>query len=157
MKGAAQDGLALIGTWKLVTWTREVIDTGEVTNIFGQSPRGLITYTSDGRMFVLIVSEDRPRPGDQASMTDTDRVILFKSVVAYAGTYRRVANRVIHSVDISWNEIWTGTEQVRELEFDGTHLSLKTPPTPSPVDGKLAVATLIWQRLGDHAHHGASI
>jgi hypothetical protein len=64
------------------------------------------------------------------------RKTCLKSVVAYAGTYTRIGNRLIHHVDISWNEIWTGTDQAREFVFDGKHLLLKTPPTPSPIDGR---------------------
>jgi hypothetical protein len=80
------------------------------------------------------------------TMTDAERAQLFRTVVAYGGTYHREGQRLIHHVDISWNEIWTGTDQVREFVFDGKVLSLKTPPTPSPVDGKVAVATLVWER-----------
>lgn len=41
---------ALYGTWRLLSWIREVVGTGERSDIFGTSPHGFITYTRDGRM-----------------------------------------------------------------------------------------------------------
>jgi hypothetical protein len=135
-----------VGTWTLKSWTREVVDTGEVSHIFGTAPKGIITYGTDGRVTALIVAEMRKKPENMESMTDAERALLFRTVVAYSGTYRLNGQTLIHHVDISWNEVWTGTDQVREFVFDGKQLSLKTPPLPSPVDGKIAVATLVWER-----------
>jgi hypothetical protein len=35
-------------------------------------------------------------------------------------------DKVIHHVDISWNEVWTGTDQIRLFEVNGDILTLET-------------------------------
>jgi Lipocalin-like domain len=42
-----------------------------------------------------------------------------------AGTYSVAAGKVIHH-DISWNEVWTGTDQIRRCEANGNTLTLTT-------------------------------
>ena len=60
----------LYGTWRLVSWTREVVGTGERTDFFGKAPRGFLAYGRDGRMSVIIVRENRPNPTDLTKLTD---------------------------------------------------------------------------------------
>jgi len=135
------------GTWRLVSFTRTVLATGETTDIYGKSPRGFINYGRDGRMLVLIVSDKRPKPPDLAKMTDQERVELFKTTIAYGGTYTYDGKTITHHVDISWNENWTGTDVVREVKFDGNKLMLSTRPAPASTDGKLVTAVLTWERV----------
>jgi hypothetical protein len=52
---------------------------------------------------------------------------------AYSGTYRVEADRFITKVDVSWNESWTGTEQVRFFEVDGDRLDIISAWAPSAV------------------------
>jgi hypothetical protein len=54
-----------------------------------------------------------------AAPPDNERVALYDTMFAYAGTYSVDAGRVIHHVDISWNEAWTGTDQIRFFEVNG--------------------------------------
>ena len=64
----------LYGTWRLISNTRTVLATGETTDAFGKSPHGFINYGRDGRMLVLIVAGERPKPPDLTKMTDQERV-----------------------------------------------------------------------------------
>ena len=68
-------------------------------------------------------------------------------MVAMAGVFTVDGSRVIHNIDISWNESWTGTAQVRHFSIDGRRLTIQTDPAPSPVDGKLSIATLLWEKV----------
>jgi len=54
---------------------------------------------------------------------------------------------VTHHVDISWNENWTGTNQIRHVRLEGRRLYITTNPQPSPIDGKMTIGTLTWERL----------
>lgn len=36
-----------------------------------------------------------------------EKIALFDKMFAYSGSYTVVADRVIHHVDMSWNEAWT--------------------------------------------------
>ncbi|MGH8611440.1 MAG: lipocalin-like domain-containing protein [Gammaproteobacteria bacterium] len=137
----------LYGTWRLVSYAQTIVATGETTEIFGKAPRGFVNYGRDGRMMVLIVKDERPKPADLAKMTDQERAELFKTLVAYGGTYTRDAKTITHHLDISWNEIWTGTDQVRNVKFDGRKVILSTNPQPRSQDGKVAISIVTWEKL----------
>ncbi len=68
-------------------------------------------------------------------------------MVAYGGTYKYDGKTVTHNIDISWNENWTGTSQVRNVKLEGSRLILTTNPAPSAIDGKLGIAVLTWERV----------
>ena len=136
----------LIGTWKLVSVVNEDIATGKKTDYFGPNPDGYINYGPDRRMIVINARSNRKRPkGD--SPTPEEAAELFRGVLAYAGTYSVEGNEVTHHVDISWNEAWTGTHQTRIARFEGDRVHLSTQPTPDPVDGRLSMRTLTWEKL----------
>jgi Lipocalin-like domain len=137
----------LYGTWRLVSFTRTVVATGETTDIFGKTPHGFINYGRDGRMMVLIVKDERPKPADLAKITDQERADLFKTMIAYGGTYTFDGTTITHHVDISWNQIFTGTDQLRKIKLDGRTVILSTNPQPSSIDGKVAVSVLTWEKI----------
>ena len=137
----------LFGTWRLVSFQRTIADTGEKKDLFGKSPQGLIIYGRDGRMLVLMVSDKRPKPSDLAKVTDQERLDLFKTMLAYGGTYTFDGKTIKHQVEVSWNGNWTGTEQVRVVKFDGGRLIMSTMPSIGSLDGKLGSAVLTWERV----------
>lgn len=69
--------------------------------------------------------------------TESEKTALFDSMFAYAGTYVVKPDRVTHNLDVSWNELWTGTLQTRCISFENDHLIHTTPETVDPMDGKL--------------------
>jgi len=101
----------LLGTWKLKSSVQEVSATGEKYDLFGEHPDGYLSYSSDGRMYAIGtgMGDNRIKPHDVVP-TDEERVKLFQTMFAYAGTYTWDVERVIHHVDISWNQAWTGTD-----------------------------------------------
>jgi hypothetical protein len=136
----------LFGTWRLVSFTQRILATGETIDVFGKAPQGFISYGRDGRMMVLMVKDARPKPSSLATMTDRERVELFQTMVAYAGTYTADSGSVTHHLDISWNQIFTGADQVRNIEFDGCKFIMSTNPQPRSQDGQVAVSVLTWER-----------
>ena len=137
----------LYGTWRLVSFTSTIAETGETEESFGKAPRGFIHYGRDGHMMVLVVQDERPRPPDFASMTEAIRAELLRTMVAYAGTYTFDGKTVIHHIDLSWNEIWTGTDQVRNIQLQGRRLIISINPEPRPSDGKMATSVLTWEKV----------
>jgi len=136
----------LVGTWKLVSAVSEELETGQKTDIYKGTPTGFITYGSDGRVMTIIVDSNRKKPAG-AVATPTEAEALFRSMAAYAGTYSVRGNQLIHRPDASWNETWTGTDQVRNYKFDGNRLSLATEPSANPFTGKMSVRTLEWEKV----------
>jgi hypothetical protein len=137
----------LVGTYKLVSDTRKVLDTGEVLYPYGKNPVGYIMYGKEGRMLVLVVGDDRPRPASIQKAMPEQQAALFRSMLAYGGTYKFDGTRIEHHIDISWNELWTGMTVIREVRKEGDKLIYTTNPAPFPGDGKMGVATLIWEKI----------
>jgi hypothetical protein len=48
-------------------------------------------------------------------------------MVAYMGCYTLEGERITHHIDISWNQVWNGTDQQRTVEIKDDHLTIKTP------------------------------
>ena len=63
-RGVAMSQLTsqLLGSWRMTSWTFEVLETGEVKDALGKNPRGYVNYSPDGRVMVLVLHEDRPMP-----------------------------------------------------------------------------------------------
>jgi len=142
---AAQE--VLEGTWKLVSSTRTNTTTGATTDSFGPNPLGYIMYGKDGRMMVLITRSDRPKPDSTDKITDEQRSRLFSSMLAYSGTYKFDGETIEHHIDGSWNQVWTGTTQIRNVKKDGGRLIYTTQPGPSPIDGSMGFATVVWEKV----------
>lgn len=94
-----------------------------------------------------MAKENRAKPSDLAKLTDQERVELYNSMVAYAGAFAFDGETATHNVEISWNEVWTGTAQIRHLAFKGRRLIMRTDPQPG-FDGKRVVGVFTWEKLG---------
>jgi Lipocalin-like domain len=141
----AEEG-PLIGSWKLKQFVREVAGTGERYDQLGPHPEGVISYSKDGRMSVLLLAGDRVKPmGDIP--TDQEKVALFQTMIAYAGTYTVDRGKVVHHVDLSWNGARAGTDQVRYFSLQGDTLTIRTAPNKSPIDGSEGIGILVFERV----------
>jgi hypothetical protein len=136
----------LLGTWKLVSAIREEKPSGVKTDLFGSNPTGFLNYSPDGRMLTLIVRGDRKRPAGYP-ISPAEAEGLFRSLMTYAGTWEVRGDEVFHYVDASANEIWTGSEQKRFYKLDGDRLSLSTPVNADPIDGKISIRSMIWEKV----------
>jgi hypothetical protein len=140
------DASRFLGTWKLLSAVREEIPSGAKTDLFGPEPVGFLTYSPEGRMMTLIVRSDRRRPA-RFPVSSEESENLFRGLMSYAGTFEISGGEVIHYVDVSANELWTGTEQKRLYRFEDNRLSLFTPESPDPIDGKNSVRRMLWERV----------
>jgi hypothetical protein len=136
----------LIGGWKLLSWTRKVLASGKEADAFGPRPVGFLNYAPDGRMMVLVVRSDRKVPAE-IPPADHEKVSLFESMLAYAGTYALDNDQVFHNLDVSWNQTWTGLRQARFCKTDGRRLVLTTPNLKDPMDGKDSIHILVWEKV----------
>jgi len=137
----------LIGTWRLVAVESHDLETGAKTDAWGANPLGFINYAPDGRMMVMNLRSDRKKPAG-AVPSAAEAAELFKSMLAYAGTYTVSGNEVTHHIEISWNEAWSGTDQLRIARFEGNRVHLSTKPSPDLAGGRISVRTIIWEKLG---------
>ena len=142
---AADDDI--VGTYRLITSNRVILETGETEDSYGKNPSGFMTYGRDGRMMGIVVFSDRPKPESLDKMNDSQRAELFRTMIAYGGTYKFHGDRIEHHIDISWNEVWTGTTVIRDIKKEGDRLVYTTKPAPFPRDGKMSVNTLVWEKV----------
>src|SRR5512141_1041294 len=95
----------ILGSWRMTSWTYATLETGETKDALGPKPRGYINYAPDGRVMVLVLKQDRKTPAALVP-TAEEKIALYDTMFAYAGTYSVEADRVIHNVDMSWNKAW---------------------------------------------------
>ncbi len=137
----------LVGTWKMLSAIREIVGTGEKSEWFGAEAKGYLSYSSEGRMIVFIVRGDRKTPRASVPI-DEERIELYNSMLSFAGTYTVDGDKVIHHIDMSWNQAWTGTDQTRFYKLDGKTLTLRAAPRKDQQDGQESVYTLVWEKMG---------
>src|SRR6516162_6079419 len=114
------------------------------TKQLGQNPRGAVVYTPE-RVVFLIVKNSRARP-EQLPPSDKEKIALFDTMFAYSGSYTVESDRVVHHVDLSWNEAWSGTDQVRFCKVDNHKLTYTSSPGKNPFDGREVVHEVTWER-----------
>ena len=138
----ADDGVAsLIGVWRLQSFSLEV--QGEVPReIFGPDPNGYLIFTPEGRVMTIVTRANR-----KPATTVYERAALLDSMVSYTGRYVVEGDRIWIKVDVAWNEIFTGTEQIRYFTLDGDNLWIRTAPQLSAIlPGETVVGALSYAR-----------
>ncbi len=136
------------GVWSLVAVNFYKSD-GTLVKLYGDDPRGLFIYTEHGTMSVQIMKRDRPSlpKGRNAEHALDEYHAILRGYIAYFGTYQvdENARTVIHHVRGSLIPNWVDTDLVREYEFSGNRLYLRTPP--APLRGETMRGELIWERM----------
>jgi hypothetical protein len=143
---ASADPNDLIGPWRLKSFVRELADTGERYDQLGPNPDGVLTYSDDGRVYVLFTAGGRMAPAGMPA-TDAEAAQLFRTMLAYAGHYRADDAKVIHTIEVAWDGARIGEDQVRFYTIDGDRLTLRTTLNRSPIDGRDGVGMLIFERI----------
>lgn len=134
---------ALVGTWKLASCFMEDIETTEKKALWGEHPNGYIVLTPEKRWIVIQTAEGRKSP-----QTDDDRAAAFKSMLAYSGIYRIQNDTITISVDIAWDEAWTGSEQHRTYRIEGKKLYIEAAPQAyANFGGRVMRGILVWTRV----------
>ena len=145
--GVSQSERSLVGTWKLVSvssWT----DKGDINRAaHGPNPTGFLTYTSEGRM-MMVIAEDGRKPltvADRVSAPVEERAQAFSTFMSYAGRYTFTGDKVVHHVEVASLQNDVKKDQVRSVKLQGDRLTLRTPPISR--GGVLQTFELVWQRL----------
>ena len=118
----------LHGSWRLVSFETELQDSKKRTQPWGADPNGVLSFGANGRMMVLVTAKAR-EPGN----TDEKQLALFRTLMAYTGSYRIEGERFIAKIDVSWNQAWNGSEQERFFKLEGDALEVSTAWMPNPL------------------------
>ena len=132
---------SIVGTWRLLSH-RTVFDNGDAISLFGTTPRGRLIVTAGGYMMAFVVD-----PRRQQGNTDEQCAALHRSMVAYGGAYRVEGNKFLVAVDLSWHQMWDGTEQARTFMIENDTLHIRTAPAASVLrPGRVSHTDLVWER-----------
>ena len=136
----------LVGTWRQMSGVAPG-SAGDELHTFGRHPVGFVQFTAEGRVTLMTVHADRAKPAT-AVATAAEAARLFETMIAYSGTFEVDGNKVIYDLDISWNQSWTGTKQVRHFELRGDKLQVWTPDDfESPFKGHSGVHRISFEKM----------
>jgi hypothetical protein len=78
----------LVGTWTLASWEQTYPD-GRKDQAFGSNPKGIHTFSADGRFVVVFLRPDLPKiaSNDRVKPTPEEAMAVAKGAIAYYGTY----------------------------------------------------------------------
>lgn len=139
------DASALIGSWRMMAWTRTSVATGETTDALGPSPIGYIAYHPDGRMMAAVFRRDRPAP-NAAGWSAAEKAALFDDMLAYVASYTLEEDRVVHHVDGAWNPNWGG-DLSRPFTLEGDRLVISGAPGRDPATGEEVVYRMVFRKV----------
>ncbi len=136
----------IIGTWKLVSWTRTV--EGVEAPAFGEGPIGMTIYTQDGYFCSDVMRPNRSmftKPNPLGGTTE-ERAAAYAGHIAYCGRFEvnEQERSVLHHVELSWYPNWTGTTQTRFAQLEGDRLIFKFPVAQE--GGKQSVGIFTYVR-----------
>ena len=137
----------LLGAWSLVTWDIQYDDKRPVTYPYGADAQGLLIYSADGFMSVVISSARRPRLSTESvrKAPVEQKIDAFETYFSYAGRWELHADSVVHRLLFALNPNFIGTDQVRQLDLAGGRLTLSTT---DEVKGVGRLHRLVWRREG---------
>ena len=155
--GDAALAAALVGTWRLVSWTIEYPASGRVTRPFGPRPEGLLLYAADGHMSAVMQRPGRARlsRADPGAVDDAEKAAAFAGYLHYAGTWHVAGGCVVHAVELAMNPNLIGTLQRRRIALSGDALELAADE-PLETPGATRHHRIAWRRAPRQATGAAA-
>tara|TARA_R110002074_G_scaffold122771_1_gene257762 strand:+ start:2136 stop:2636 length:501 start_codon:yes stop_codon:yes gene_type:complete len=135
----------LIGTWRMISWTRQALKTGQVSDAMGPNPIGYIAYHADGRMMATVFRNDRLSAHDDLWTSD-QKAQLFDTMLAYVARYSIEDDQVIHHVERAWNPNWQ-IDLSRPFSLRGETLTISGAPGIDPSTGEEVIYRMEFIKL----------
>ncbi len=108
---------SIIGTWRMVGATAKDANGQPLPAPYGGKGMGRVAFTAAGRM-MAVTCDGRPElpPGTERAYS------------SYCGNYTFDGSRLVTRVDAASDPTRVGSDQVREVSFDGDRMILRPPP-----------------------------
>lgn len=136
----------IVGTWDLRSFSELDVSTKSVSYPMGEKPKATVIYTERGHVATIFTAAGRIAPAEPRP-TDPEALHLFRTMVAFAGRYEINGSELIYYPEITWNEAWSGTRQVRYFEISGDLLGISSAPAASALGGAETVMNMTWKRM----------
>ena len=135
----------LVGQWRLLSFEIENQQSGHKLSGFGPNPKGRLVILP-GAFIVILTAACRAVP-----RTDEERSAAFKQTIAYSGPFEIEGDLIKVKVDVTSNEAWGNTVQVRSFKVLNSRLHLVSAWAPSPIDSNAIVRGILeWEREESH-------
>ena len=126
---------SIVGTWRLVAATARDKDGRRLPEPYGGKGMGRVAFTPDGRMMAVTCDARREMPAG-----------VERAYSSYCGNYTFDGERLVTRVDAASDPSRIGSDQVREVSFEGDdRMILRPPPRPSAAGEEHR--EIAWQRL----------
>jgi len=129
----------------MISWTREVVATGEISDAMGPEPIGYIAYHADGRMMASVFNRSRLAP-DGTPWDTSQKAALFDTMLAYVASYSFDGNTVVHHVEAAWNPNWQ-IDLTRPVTLDGATLVISGAPGIDPTTGEEVIYRMEFRKV----------
>ncbi|MGC2414682.1 MAG: lipocalin-like domain-containing protein [Stellaceae bacterium] len=125
---------SIVGTWKLVAAAARDRDGKPLPTPYGGRGMGRVMFSAEGRM-MAVTCDGRPElpPGTPRSYS------------SYCGNYTFDGARLVTRVDASSDPARFGSDQVREVSFEGERMILRPPPRQTEAGEEYRELT--WERI----------
>ena len=124
---------SVVGTWRLVKAEAHDAAGKKLSAPYGGQGMGRLTLSAEGRMASVVVDPRRELPPDVA-----------RDYSSYCGNYTVAGATLTTRVDAASDPARLGSDQVRQVSFDGELMVLRPPPRPN---GEHRVLT--WEKISD--------
>jgi hypothetical protein len=132
---------SLVGTYKIISHDVQYTD-GTTVQVVGKAPHGYLVLTPT--RYLTFYTADNRKFGTSVA----DKAALLDTLAGWSGTYRIEGGKMIIAVDVSWTEVWTGKDLVRNWALSGNRLTLTSDPTRDPQDpSKTSFVRTVWEKI----------
>lgn len=127
----------IVGTWRLVRGSATDGDGNLLAPPYGgEKAMGRVTLNADGRMMAVLCDG---RPEIPAGET--------REYTSYCGNYTFDGKQLVTRVDAASDADRMGTDQVRDVHFDGDLMILRPPM--KAYGAKVQQRELAWEKIAD--------
>jgi hypothetical protein len=126
---------SIIGTWRMVGATAKDKEGRPLPEPYGGKGMGRVAFTAEGRM-MAVTCDARPQ-----LPPDTERAYS-----SYCGNYKFDGSRLVTRVDAAADPSRIGSDQVREVSFEGDDRMVLRPPPRRSAGGE-EYREIAWVRL----------
>jgi len=124
----------VVGVWRLLSATA-TDQNGKPADVpYGPRGIGIVALSADGRMTNVLVDS-------RATLPDGAK----REYGSYCGTYTFDGTTLITTVDASADPARVGSQQVRQVRFEGERMILRPPQRE--IDGNKVTRELTWERI----------
>jgi hypothetical protein len=124
---------SIVGTWRLVKAEAHDASGKPLPTPYGGKGMGRITFNAEGRMAMVVV-DGRPELPAGAG----------RDYSSYCGSYTFDGKRLVTRVDAASDPARRGSNQIREVSYDGNLMVLRPPPRAG---GEHRILT--WEKISD--------